>query len=154
LLSEAEWEYAARAGTTSRYAWGEDTRNDQQCRHANGADRVAKARVPGASGWTTADCEDGHAYTAPVGSFQANRWGLHDMSGNVWEWVQDVWHDSYQGAPTDGSAWMAGGDQGQRVLRGGSWINRPQGLRSADRLRSTPGNRDERTGFRLARTVF
>jgi formylglycine-generating enzyme required for sulfatase activity len=154
-LSEAEWEYAARAGTTSRYAWGEDTRNDQQCRQANGADRVAKARVPGASGWRIAECDDGHAYTAPVGSFQANRWGLHDMSGNVWDWVQDCYDDkAYAGkAPTDGRAYEVSGC-GQRVLRGGSWSGDPQWLRSANRGSDTPGNRNSSTGFRLARTAF
>jgi formylglycine-generating enzyme required for sulfatase activity len=153
LLSEAEWEYAARAGRgSSRYPWGDDVDAREQCAWANGADQTAKAQVPYAGGWTVSNCSDGHAYTSPVGRFRANAFGLHDMHGNVWEWVQDVWHDSYAGAPSDGSAWMGGGDQSRRVLRGGSGINTPQYLRSAIRLRSTPVSRIDDTGFRIART--
>jgi len=99
-----------------------------------------------------ANCSDGHAYTAPVGSSRANAFGLHDLHGNAWEWVQDVWHDSYAGAPSDGSAWMTGGDQTRRVLRGGSWDDSPRGLRSAIRVRYSPVFRFNDTGFRIAWT--
>ncbi len=71
--------------------------------------------------------------TTEVGSYPANPWGLYDMHGNVWEWVEDVWHDNYEGAPDDGSAWTEGGDSGRRVVRGGSWCNDPRDARSADR---------------------
>jgi formylglycine-generating enzyme required for sulfatase activity len=87
-----------------------------------------------------------------VGQFPANAFGLHDMHGNLWEWVQDVWHDNYAGAPSDGSAWMSGGDPARRVLRGGSWSIAPQFLRSAYRNRNAPDGRNFITGFRIART--
>jgi formylglycine-generating enzyme required for sulfatase activity len=88
--------------------------------------------------------------TAPIGQFLANAFGLHDLQGNVSEWVQDVSHASYEGAPSDGSAWMSGGDQSLRVVRGGSWDDRV--LRSADRRRDMPDYRTSYTGFRIART--
>jgi hypothetical protein len=91
--------------------------------------------------------------TAPVGQFPANAFGLHDMHGNVWEWVDDVWHDSYAGAPSHESAWVRGGGQSRRALRGGSWRDSPLDLRSASRYGVTPDNRDDYTGFRIARTV-
>ena len=95
------------------------------------------------------NCGDRWKYTAPVGSFSANAWGLHDLHGNVWEWAQDCWNDSYVGAPTDGSAWTSG-DCGRRVIRGGSWDNDPRYLRSASRYRNTRSDRDNDIGFRLA----
>ena len=128
LLSESEWEYVARAGTrTSRY-WGDG--ESGQCRYANGADWSLKRRYNDWK-WSVATCDDGHAHTAPVGSFGANGFGLHDVMGNVWEWVEDCWHDSYRGAPSDGRAWTIGGDCDFRVLRGGSWLNGAGLLRSA-----------------------
>jgi formylglycine-generating enzyme required for sulfatase activity len=126
LPSEAEWEYAARAGTTTAYFWG---------------DRFDFRRV----------YNNGRS-TVPAGAYPANAFGLHDMHGNVWEWVQDVWHDSYAGAPSDGSDWRGGGNTSWRVLRGGSWYGAPHILRSADRDRDAPGNRNSLTGFRIART--
>jgi formylglycine-generating enzyme required for sulfatase activity len=114
LLSEAEWEYAARAGSDKSYSWGDEIgRNNANC---NGC----------GSQWD-------NKQTAPVGSFALNKFGLHDMHGNVWEWVEDCWHPNYQGAPNDGSAWTARGNCEIRVVRGGSWSANPQSLRAADR---------------------
>lgn len=104
LLSEAEWEYVARAGTRTERYWGDDA--SEQCRYANGDDEAVS-------------CSDGYEYAAPVGSFQANAFWLHDVLGNLWEWTEDCWNDDYTGAPTDGSAWRVG-DCSQRVQRGGS----------------------------------
>ena len=120
LLSEAEWEYVARAGTRTARYWGES--ESGQCRYANGADRTALRHN---SGWTTVDCDDGHYQTAPVGSFSANGFGLRDVLGNVYEWVEDCWNDSYAGAPRDGSAWTSG-DCGRRVLRRGPRGHQPR----------------------------
>ena len=133
LPSEAEWEYAARAGSGTAYSWGDEIgRNRANCDGCG-------------SQW---DDEK----TAPVGSFSANRWGLHDVHGNVWEWVQDCWNGSYQGAPTDGSAWTSG-DCEDRVFRGGSLSDRPEILRAANRVRITTGARYHDLGFRVARTL-
>lgn len=134
LLTEAEWEYAARAGTATRIYWGDDIgKNNANC---NGC----------GSKWD-------NKQTAPVGSFQPNAFGLYDMAGNVLEWVEDVWHDNYNGAPTDGSAWVQGGDESHRVVRGGSWLDNPQDLRAADRYRSSTDGRSINLGFRVARTL-
>ena len=131
LLSEAEWEYAARAGKSTRYHWGDDIgRNRANCDLCG-------------SRW-----DDNQ--TAPVGSFPANAFGLHDAHGNVWEWVEDCWNPNYAGAPADGSAWRSG-DCYSRVLRGGSWYDLPRFLRSANRNRS--GVRSDDFGFRVARTL-
>jgi formylglycine-generating enzyme required for sulfatase activity len=152
LLSEAEWEYAARAGGGgSRYPWGDDPDAREQCVWANGADQTARAQIEWYA-WRVANCSDGHAYTAPAARFRANAFGLHDMHGNAWEWVQDVWHDNYSGAPSDGSARVSDGDQMRRVLRGGSWGIAPQILRSADRFGYSLGIRGNDSGFRIART--
>ena len=134
MLSESEWEYVARAGTVTRYWWGDAIgRNRANCDGCG-------------SRW------DG-GQTSPVGSFAPNGFGLHDVHGNVWEWVEDCWHDSYRGAPTDGRAWTVGGDCGRRVLRGGSWGSEPGYLRSADRDRNSAGVRSSGSGFRVARTL-
>ena len=143
LLSEAEWEYVARGGTETARYWGESETG--QCRNANGADASTDF------GWR-AGCDDGHARTSPVGSFSPNRWNLHDVLGNAWEWVEDCWNYSYTGAPSDGRAWRFG-DCGMRVLRGGSWISEPRILRSAYRFRDATGNRNYYAGFRVARTL-
>ena len=147
LLNEAEWEYAARAGTTAPRYWGHSA--DDSCSYANGADLTAKSHYPG---WTVANCRDGHVWTAPVGSFSANAFGLFDPIGNVWELVGDCWNDSYADAPTTGEAWTAG-DCSDRVLRGGSWNNKPRNLRSANRNRNRAGNRNNNSGFRVASTL-
>ena len=131
LLSESEWEYVARAGTTTRYSWGNNIGHNRA--NCDGCD----------SRW-----DDDR--TAPVGAFNANAWGVHDMHGNVWEWVEDCWNDSYVGAPSDGSAWTSG-DCGRRVLRGGSWFDYPRNLRSANRYGNTTEIRDLDDGFRVVR---
>ena len=149
LLTEAEWEYAARAGTATTRFWGDS--GNLSCEYANGADLTVAAQVPGASEWTVANCNDRYAYSAPVGSYRANAFGLHDMLGNVWEWTQDCWNGNYRGAPTDGSAWAAG-DCSLRAVRGGSWEDAPQGLRAAYRVGSPTVIRVYIRGFRVART--
>ena len=125
LLSEAEWEYVARAGTTTRYHWGDDYRSD----------RVA----------------DG-GKTELVGRYAPNRFGLHDVHGNVWEWVEDCVNDSYAGASADGRAWVSG-DCSRRVVRGGSWVSDPGHLRAAYRNRIRAEVRFHNIGFRVARTL-
>ena len=142
LLSEAEWEYVARAGSTTARYWGEGEAG--QCRYANGRD----------SSWANngVSCDDGYARTAPVGSYQANGFGLFDVLGNVWEWTQDCWNGSYAGAPRDGRAWERG-ECSRRVLRGGSWFIKPRILRSAIRGRYTADFRFNINGFRIARSL-
>ena len=147
LLSEAEWEYVARAGTQTARHWGGS--DSGQCQYANGADAAALAEYPD---WTTISCNDGYIRTAPVGLFQPNGFGLYDVLGNVWEWTQDCWNASYSGAPTDGSAWSSG-DCSLRVLRGGSWLSAPGNLRSAYRYGDSAESRDSVSGFRVARTL-
>jgi formylglycine-generating enzyme required for sulfatase activity len=130
LPSEAEWEYAARAGSTTAYPFGSD------------ASRL------GTFAWFASNSGSS---TQPVGRLQPNAFGLYDTLGNVWEWTEDCWNGSYAGAMTDGRAWTAG-DCGRRVLRGGSWVNYPGGVRAASRLRGTTANRIIDGGFRVART--
>ena len=149
LLTEAEWEYAARAGTATTRFWGDD--GNISCSFANGADLTTQAQVPDASNWDSVNCNDRYAYTAPVGSYRANAFGLYDMLGNVWEWTQDCWNGNYSGAPTDGSTWAAG-DCLLRVVRGGSWEDGPLGLRAAYRVGSPTVIRVYIRGFRVART--
>jgi formylglycine-generating enzyme required for sulfatase activity len=133
LLTEAEWEYAARAGTTTAYYWGgEIGKGNANC---NGC----------GSEWD-------NRQTSPVGSFKPNAFGLYDMAGNVWQWVQDCYHDNYNGAPTDGSAWTSG-DCSRRVLRGDSWYLGPQYLRAANRGGLTAEGRYDELGFRVGRTL-
>ncbi|MBV5334375.1 MAG: formylglycine-generating enzyme family protein, partial [Sulfuricurvum sp.] len=132
LPTEAEWEYAARAGSTTQYSWG---------------DEVGKNK---------ANCEEcGSAWgrqTAPVGSFGVNEFGLFDMQGNVWEWVQD-WYDARYYSRSPGKT-PQGPSTGQtRVLRGGSWLHGAESIRSADRFKDSPGFRFRDLGFRLVRTL-
>ena len=127
LPSEAEWEYAARAGTTTRYSFGD------------GDSKLVEYA------WYSKNSGD---KTHPVGKKEANPWGLYDVHGNVWEWVQDEWHNSYNGAPSDGSAWEDGVGA-RRVLRGGGWISDAGYCRSAYRFRFDPGSRYHALGFRL-----
>ena len=148
LLTEAEWEYAARAGTTTARFWS-DT-GMASCDYANGADLTTAGEAPGADTWAVANCDDRYAYTAPVGSYRANSFGLYDMLGNVEEWTQDCWHPNYGGAPTDGRAWISGNCY-RRAVRGGSWDDAPVGLRAAYRVGSPTVIRVYRRGFRVAR---
>ena len=145
LPTEAEWEYACRAGTTTAYPWGASMGTSGTV--ANVADRRAKRDHPE---WTTADFDDGYPTTAPVGKHRANAFGLHDVIGNVWEWCEDVWHGNYQDAPADGSAWVIGGEHGKHVLRGCSWCFKPGYCRSAFRHWNTAGYRRSDYGFRVA----
>jgi len=132
LLTEAEWEYAARAGSAKRYSWGDDPgTNTANCVDCN-------------SKWTL--------QTAPVGSFKPNAWDLYDFSGNVWEWVEDSWHGNYDDAPDDGSAWISD-DPDYRVIRGGSWHNESALIRPALRVERNRHVQFDTLGFRVARTM-
>ena len=132
LLSEAEWEYAARAGTTTRYSFGDD-----------------EAEL-GKYAWYSGNSEN---RAHPVGEKAPNAFGIFDMHGNVWEWVEDCYHDDYQGAPVDGAAWALAGCN-TRVVRGGSWNDDPRNLRSAERERDIVFDRGSGLGFRVARALL
>ena len=142
LPTEAEWEYAARGVSTTKYHFG--NAESQLCRYANHADDSTDYSNRNNS------CSDGVGKrTAAVGRYQPNSYGLYDKHGNVWEWVQDCWNDSYVGASSDGRAWT-NGDCSLRVRRGGSWYNGPSNVRSANRYRSVRSTRGSLIGFRLA----
>ena len=155
LLSEAEWEYAARAGEQSIRHWeGEES----QCAHENGADAAALQEY---EDWPVADCTDGFVRAAPGagGHFRPNPWGLYHMLGNVSEWTEDCWHASYEGAPEDGSPWNTrcqtkDGENDEnkrtRVARGGSWASAPRGVRASIRLPYDRAERRQDLGFRVA----
>lgn len=128
LPSEAQWEYACRAGATSAWSGGP-------------VEEVA---------WTV---ENAAGQAHPVGSRKANAWGFHDLHGNVWEWCEDVWHNNYNGAPKNGSAWIEGQYQKYRVVRGGQWNNLDVNCRSASRSYNVPGPRDYYFGFRVVVTA-
>jgi len=145
LPTEAEWEYACRAGTTTPFHFGETITTD-----------LANYR---GTDWQEVNASGSYGHgpkgeyreeTTPVDYFGiANTFGLCDMHGNVWEWCFDQWHENYQGAPTNGNAWLADGDESRRVLRGGSWIYDPRNCRSAYRVYHSPDNRDGNLGFRV-----
>jgi formylglycine-generating enzyme required for sulfatase activity len=147
LPSASEWEYAARAGADSRQPWAPDASG--ACSDANVADQSAAQRFPG---WITFPCSDGYVNTAPVGSFRANAFGLNDLLGNVFEWVEDCWHPNYSGAPTDGSA-RRDGDCTEHELRGGSWFSSPRFVDASYRNRFETDYRSSAVGFRLVREV-
>jgi formylglycine-generating enzyme required for sulfatase activity len=128
LPSEAEWEYACRAGSTGKYCFGDD-----------------ESKL-GSYAWYQ---ENSERKTHPVGKKSSNPWGLHDMHGNVWEWCEDIYHENYQGAPSDGTAWINGGDRDVKVLRGGSWFNDAGYCRSVGRGRGNARYQLIDVGFRL-----
>jgi formylglycine-generating enzyme required for sulfatase activity len=140
LPSESEWEYAARGDTQTPFHFGlmispEHANYNGNYTYSGGPTGVFRER------------------TIPVGRFPANAFGLHDVAGNVMEWVEDCYHDRYAGVTTDGRAWTTGADCSERVLRGGSWDNRPWDLRSAARIRYHIAYRSNVIGFRVARTL-
>ena len=140
LLSESEWEYVARAGTVTPFHFGSTISTDQ-------------ANYEGTSTYGSGRRGRYRERTVPVGSFPSNAFGVHDVHGNVWEWVEDCWHGGYRGAPADGSAWESG-DCSRRVLRGGSWDDVPRYLRSASRIRGLAVLRFlDNGGFRVAMTL-
>jgi formylglycine-generating enzyme required for sulfatase activity len=141
LLTESEWEYVARAGSTTTYPWG----NSIDC---------GKARYDGGPGSSCDGKMVGRSSrgTQPVGRYAPDVWGLYDMLGNVWQWCQDSWHGNYRGAPVDGTAWQ-GGNQSMAVLRGGAWNYTASGLRSADRNWLPRPARTNFVGFRVARSL-
>jgi formylglycine-generating enzyme required for sulfatase activity len=146
LPSASEWEYAARSGAAAVLPWGEAS---GACAAANVADQSAAHRFPG---WTVFSCDDGHVFTAPVGTFRPNTFGLNDMLGNVFQWTEDCWHPDYAGAPSDGSA-RTDGDCSQRELRGGSWFSTPAYVRANYRNHFAADYRTSSAGIRLVRDI-
>ncbi len=147
LPSASEWEYAARAGAEVSPSWGPDGQG--ACAEANVADASAQRRYPG---WAVFPCDDGYAYTSPVGTFKANAFGLRDMLGNVLQWTEDCWHENYAGAPVDGSAWTDGNCTAHE-LRGASWFSSPSYVRSDYRDRFPADYRTSSVGIRLVRDI-
>jgi len=146
LPSEAEWEYACRAGTTTPFYFGETITTDLVNYDGN---------------YTYASAPKGQyrKQTTPVGNFPPNAFGLHDMHGNIWEWCQDYWHDNYQRAPIDGSAWLttalsSGLLSNSRLLRGGSWYDNPGNCRSANRHKNGARNCYNDVGFRVVSVLL
>jgi formylglycine-generating enzyme required for sulfatase activity len=156
MLTEAEWEYATRGRTSPgdypRFWFGDDEK--ELCRYGNGADQKTRDSIEGLEGVTAAPCNDGYAYTSPAGHYEPNAFGLYDMFGNARQWTADCWHESYKGAPDDGSAWTTGSCSVGRVVRGGSWHNGPDALRSTRRgWGSAPNQRYDQIGLRVGRTI-
>jgi serine/threonine protein kinase/formylglycine-generating enzyme required for sulfatase activity len=147
LLSASEWEYIARAGTDTARNWGNNP--NIACQFTNIADRATQDNYPG---WGIHDCMDGYVYTAPMENLKPNEFGVYATLGNVFEWVEDCWNNSYQGAPKDGSAWTDG-DCAKRSLRGGSWFSQPKYVRSAFRNSFNSDARASTFGFRVAREL-
>lgn len=150
LPSEAEFEYALRAGSGGRYPWGDAAVPPPRSGNYTGSEDAS----PSGRRWSNAFAGYGDGYwgPAPAGSFRPNAWGLHDIGGNLGEWVADCWHASYRRAPADGAAWYNPGCR-QRVVRGGSWANSPEQTRAAWRLSQDSDMTSARIGFRLARGI-
>jgi formylglycine-generating enzyme required for sulfatase activity len=140
LLTEAEREYVARAGTVTPFWWGTSISTEQ-------------ANYDGNATYGGGSRGEYRQTTVPGDSFRANPWGLYQVHGNIWEWTEDCWHESYRGAPSDGSAWLTGGDCNQHVHRGGSWFGGPAYLRAAARDKESSAVRHYMLGFRVARTL-
>lgn len=143
LPTESEWEYAARAGSTSAYWWGDTASHE----HANyGNDECCEGFAAGRDQWEK---------TAPVAQFPPNAFGLYDMLGNVAEWVEDVYHRTYTQAPNDGAAWLTGTapESVARVVRGGAWLHDPMSIRSSSRAKAIKVEPSDTTGFRVARSL-
>jgi formylglycine-generating enzyme required for sulfatase activity len=155
LLTEAEWEYAARAGTASRYFFGDDGK--LFCKYGNGVDPTTKRAIvniaAGMKVLSPLSCNDGNAFTAPVGSFLPNGFGLYDMHGNAYQWLQDCINNTYEGAPFDGSAWLSG-DCSRRITRGGAWSATLDELRVAARSGDRLEIRQSHYGFRVGRALI
>jgi formylglycine-generating enzyme required for sulfatase activity len=149
LPSEAEWEYAAKAGSRALQSWGASPR--RHCAHANSNDRSTMARYPLA--WRAVDCDDGFPDVAPVGSLRPNAFGLYDMIGNVWEWIEDCASLSYFGRPTDQRAWVWDGGCKRRIQRGGGWSTGPERSRPGFHGDGDDEDRADFAGFRVARDV-
>jgi len=150
LLAEAEWEYIARAGATTRYHFGNN--ETELCEFANGADRSAReAGLPDT--WDYLRCNDGHVYTSPVGSFRPNAFGIFDVIGNVWEWTEDCYAESLAETPLDGPT-RSDRDCQFHSARGGSWSGTARMLRAAVRGKASQDNRYDDIGFRVARTLM
>jgi formylglycine-generating enzyme required for sulfatase activity len=149
LPTEAEWEYAARAGTTTARYVSDDPA--QFCRYSNITDLDYSEQHPGDSGANRA-CRDGYVFTSPAGSFPPNPFGLYDMLGDVMDWNEDCWNANYNGAPTDGTAWKSG-NCGLRLMRGGSWDADLSVVRAANRRGIPTFYRVATFGFRVARTL-
>jgi formylglycine-generating enzyme required for sulfatase activity len=149
LPTEAEWEYVARAGTQTSRPWGDNT--SDACRYANVADASAKRDIPGTASWTFHECDDHYAYTAPVGSYPPNAFGLYDMLGNAWEWTEDCWNEEDVNTPSK-SRDRSSGNCTQGVLRGGGWVDSPLFVSYDFRFLIGSRDRDYYMGFRVART--
>ena len=141
LFRSAEREYVTRAGTMTPFWWG-DHISTNEANYSGGYSRTYSAGEAKKRG-----------KTMPVDSLKANPWGLYHVHGNVFEWLEDCWHEDYRGAPTDGSAWIAGGNCAKRVVRGRSWNDEPQYLRAASRYAVPVGTQDTGLGFRVARAL-
>ena len=152
LLSESEFEYAVRGGTKTPWFWGGNDDKKKTCEYANLHDEKGKEAHPNYV-WSHVLCNDGAAENAEVGKYKANPFGLHDMLGNIREWVEDCHQAGYAGAPEDGSARKHEGKCEKRVVRGGAWLDGPSTARSAYRYSEEEGMRNHQTGFRVARDL-